>query len=358
MRLLDLDKWKKKRPKKLVGLDVQEVSLVDNPANLIPLMIVKGEPIEKIIRHEGSKWVLYTRDGKKKLGTFDTKAEALAQERAIHARQARKESDEVVVNVEKVKADKLECSIATDFSVEGTKVKINGKKVDGICGINLSIYESIMENNMPGPKKVYFSYSTRKQVGDSEEYTNHMYSPAAQVEKETDMNKQLTKVLKNLFDDIPDGFDDLDENSQKELAENLSLVEEYVADMPPALREAIGKSLLVKAAKPDLKSIADVLDEAAKGIRSAMGAVDEGDKTGEDKDKKDEDKDGKDSKDVNINVNVSSKPEDAPKKEPDKPDVKPDDKKPEEVDLDEKEIEALAEEAVAGAMDEVLGGKT
>ncbi len=41
--------------------------------------------IEKVLRHEGGKWVLYTRDGKKKLGTFDTKDEALAQERAIYA---------------------------------------------------------------------------------------------------------------------------------------------------------------------------------------------------------------------------------------------------------------------------------
>jgi len=38
------------------------------------------------IRHEGSKWNLYTKDGSRKLGEHDTKKEALAQERAIHAR--------------------------------------------------------------------------------------------------------------------------------------------------------------------------------------------------------------------------------------------------------------------------------
>jgi len=37
------------------------------------------------IRHEGSQWVLYTKDGKRKLGKHDTKKDALAQERAIHA---------------------------------------------------------------------------------------------------------------------------------------------------------------------------------------------------------------------------------------------------------------------------------
>lgn len=39
--------------------------------------------LEEIIRKEGNKWVLYTSDGKRKLGTFGTKAEALKRERQI-----------------------------------------------------------------------------------------------------------------------------------------------------------------------------------------------------------------------------------------------------------------------------------
>ncbi len=43
-----------------------------------------------IIRHEtsrksGHQWVLYTKNGKKVLGTHPTKAKALAQERAVEA---------------------------------------------------------------------------------------------------------------------------------------------------------------------------------------------------------------------------------------------------------------------------------
>lgn len=38
-----------------------------------------------MIKKVGSKYVLYTKDGKKKLGSHKTKAEALAQERAIYA---------------------------------------------------------------------------------------------------------------------------------------------------------------------------------------------------------------------------------------------------------------------------------
>ena len=41
-----------------------------------------------MIVHEGKKWVLYTRDGSKLLGTHDTREEAMIQEAAIHARQA------------------------------------------------------------------------------------------------------------------------------------------------------------------------------------------------------------------------------------------------------------------------------
>jgi hypothetical protein len=37
------------------------------------------------IRHEGDKWVLYTKDGDRVLGRHDTKKEAEAQERAIKA---------------------------------------------------------------------------------------------------------------------------------------------------------------------------------------------------------------------------------------------------------------------------------
>jgi len=37
------------------------------------------------IRHEGEKWVLYTKHGDRVLGRHETKKEALAQERAIKA---------------------------------------------------------------------------------------------------------------------------------------------------------------------------------------------------------------------------------------------------------------------------------
>lgn len=38
-----------------------------------------------MIRKEGDKYILYAKDGKKKLGTHDTLKKAVAQERAIQA---------------------------------------------------------------------------------------------------------------------------------------------------------------------------------------------------------------------------------------------------------------------------------
>jgi hypothetical protein len=43
-----------------------------------------------MIRHEDGKWVLYTRDGKRVLGTHDSKEEAIAQEQAILHAQAQR----------------------------------------------------------------------------------------------------------------------------------------------------------------------------------------------------------------------------------------------------------------------------
>ena len=36
-----------------------------------------------VIKKEGYKWILYTKEGKKKLGTFKTKKDAIKRERQI-----------------------------------------------------------------------------------------------------------------------------------------------------------------------------------------------------------------------------------------------------------------------------------
>ena len=39
--------------------------------------------ISETIKHEGNSWILYTKDGSRILGKHGSKAEAIAQERAI-----------------------------------------------------------------------------------------------------------------------------------------------------------------------------------------------------------------------------------------------------------------------------------
>lgn len=43
-----------------------------------------------MIKKSGSRWILYSKDGKRKLGTHATRGEALAQERAIMANKGKK----------------------------------------------------------------------------------------------------------------------------------------------------------------------------------------------------------------------------------------------------------------------------
>ena len=48
-----------------------------------------------MIKKEGSKWVLYTKDGKKRLGTHKSRAKAIAQEHAINISKARKKGHRI-----------------------------------------------------------------------------------------------------------------------------------------------------------------------------------------------------------------------------------------------------------------------
>lgn len=43
-----------------------------------------------MIKKSGNKWVLYTKDGKRKLGTHTSRDEAVAQEKAINIAERKK----------------------------------------------------------------------------------------------------------------------------------------------------------------------------------------------------------------------------------------------------------------------------
>jgi hypothetical protein len=78
--------------------DVKLIQAVHDHAMALGAMCDRGNykaaaspPLRTLtIRHEGGKWVLYTKDGSKKLGSHNTEAEAVAQEKAIEAYKHRR----------------------------------------------------------------------------------------------------------------------------------------------------------------------------------------------------------------------------------------------------------------------------
>jgi len=73
--------------KKLKDLRVDEVSAVDKAANGKRFLILKRHaegraPVEKVIKHEGSKWNIYSEKGKR-LGSYDTEEAAVKRLRQI-----------------------------------------------------------------------------------------------------------------------------------------------------------------------------------------------------------------------------------------------------------------------------------
>lgn len=66
-----------------------------------PIQELIQTDVAKVVRHEGDKWNLYTRDGSKKLGEFDTEEQAKKRERQIqyfkHRGQVGKASSGVMV---------------------------------------------------------------------------------------------------------------------------------------------------------------------------------------------------------------------------------------------------------------------
>lgn len=70
--------------------------------------------LEKVIREEDGKFVLYSRDGKKKLGSHDTKEEAMAQERAVRSQV--KKADDADIEILRGLAEDIDPEIDRDLA--------------------------------------------------------------------------------------------------------------------------------------------------------------------------------------------------------------------------------------------------
>lgn len=100
-------------------------------------LVAKIETVE-VIREEGGKWVLYTADGSKKLGTFDTKTEAEEREKQI---QYFKSQESLVGSVALVEQGDVQHLIRTwdewagsfDACVSALRGKPGISDVDALC---------------------------------------------------------------------------------------------------------------------------------------------------------------------------------------------------------------------------------
>lgn len=122
---------------------------------------VNEEEVDEMIRKLGDKYRLYSKDGKKNLGTFDTKAAAEKHEREVqyfkHAGESVEESvanedslsdikkrlgdylqdiktkadDKELTDKKKLDADKLGPAIKTIKTDDGKEIKIHGNEDDG-----------------------------------------------------------------------------------------------------------------------------------------------------------------------------------------------------------------------------------
>jgi hypothetical protein len=104
-------------PNKLSDVELDEISLVDRPANQKSRVVLfkragactpeEEAHFKKVIRQEGSKWKLYSKDSKKELGEFDSREDAIARERQIQYFKHVKKMEDDAEEITKVKGVKF-----------------------------------------------------------------------------------------------------------------------------------------------------------------------------------------------------------------------------------------------------------
>ena len=328
MRLMDLSKWTRKRkPRKLVDLSVDEVSAVDRPANKSPWFIVKSE-------YKPAK------------------------------------VDEEIVR----KLENAVITITTDWSLKGTKIKINEQEVpSGLMDVYFNA-GTWKEENGKDKDSVSFSYSIRETAEDGAEISRRYEYRNKKEEKETEktvMNAELEKCVKALFGEVPEEFAaGLSNEEQAELAKSLKVIETYARDLPSDLREAIGACVLYKATNP-YDTLANILRDAAskiEGLKEEEDDEEEADKDEKDEDEEEEDEEEEEEEDKDEDKEEDEEEEaedekddeeeeDSDDEEEDDEDESSDEEDEEEaeVELDEETIDAIADEAASEAIEDVIG---
>lgn len=306
--LFDLNKRRGKK-KKITNLEINEVSVVDRPANMIPFAIVKSEDDKATIE----------------------------------------------------KAESISIEINTDFTIDNTFLKVNGNEISSADLDSFSIsfmkqkrdeYAGRMYPKYP----FYFSYA--KMIDGEDGARSLEIYQIEKSDKEQAMTDELKEATKQLFGEEVD-MGELTLSEQKELVKSFSVINEYSSVLPPDLRTAIGELILMKSTSLASK-VSEILEDAAKKIGELDGEEEteetpkldnsddeeEGEKPKEDTEEETEEEEVEE-EETEVEEEVEEEVEDETNSEDDS------DK---EVDIDENELEQFAEQTVNEVLDELLGG--
>lgn len=317
--LFDINEEKNKRrkkPKKLVGLEFDEVSLVDSPCNMIPFAIVKRD--DKSTKEREKRY----KDAKQEVSKV--------------------ESAEIVIN--------------TDFTPDGTEVSINDNKLDMTKLDNFSFsYWKPLESDPPEFKPFNFGYTTIDEANGGQEVTSYNFAKRSK----ENMNTELKKATKALFNEEIELGEGLTDEEQVELAKHLNTINDYSSDFPTDLRKAIGFALLTKSPENFASKVANILRDTAEKI----GELSEEDEETEEEEESEEEEEEEETDEPDDEEQEEEEEEteetddEADEEETEEDDEEDEDieEEDEEEDLSDDEIDELVSEASEDILDELLG---
>lgn len=175
----------KKKSRELKDITLDEISLVDKPANKRGFLLFKQE------------------------------GEASTDDSLLKAKK------------------KINIVIDSDGTVGGTTVTVNGDKVDKLQSFSFSLWDATDKD-----AKVSASYSVLAEATDGFQRTETYYLAKG----DGPMDDRITKILKALFGEKITKFDkvELNEETITEIVKALTIIEGYKEDFPTDLGSAIG----------------------------------------------------------------------------------------------------------------------
>jgi len=293
--LLDARKYRRRKPKKIEGLEIDEVSIVDVPANQIPFALIKrakakwtrayindlpdsaflyiepggkkdeeGKTVPRSLRHFPYK----DKNGKVDLPHLRNAIARIPQSKLPEKLKERLQAKarrilEREQGKKKVKqADSLSVRFQSNWTVEGSELVLNGETIPLNKLESFAFgYTKLQEGAAVQTSPFYLSYTLQQEEGGpSVTYTFQ------KAKKGASMIEPLKKITKELFgEEVPELAEGLSEEQQQELVKNLQVIADYSAYFPTELASAVGAVILTKADGP-IARVAEILREAAEKL--------------------------------------------------------------------------------------------